>query len=102
MITETHISDVAPGTLPAWVLAAAHKDGEWLVLSDRELEGDDCCPNGVWDSGARYEISTLTAFLACGCCANGEGELCWCGDSLPEARAAFARLRDAWLEAPDE
>ena len=35
-MTTVDVQDVPPGTLPEWAIMTAHRDGEWLVLTDWE------------------------------------------------------------------
>lgn len=95
--------DAKPGTIPPWAIRYAHKDGEWLVLSDSVL-----CDHGHRSRGCSfpmfhrpYRITTGRAgpCRSCGVltlCAD-ESRLRGAYDTLAEAQAAFDALEEEWL-----
>lgn len=101
------ITDVRPGTIPAWAIRVAHKDGEWLVLSDlfRASEQHRCDLSGLsirrgWKIGT-FQGEWAAGGNVCACAGPWRG---WTGrrvlgryDTLAEAQAAFTALEEAWL-----
>ena len=91
-MTTTH-PDVAPGTVPAWVLRCAYDGEEWLVLADIRPPLYRSVIKIMF--GPRWSV--VDGLWALEFPADGMKRERYF-DGLAEAHAAFERIEAAWRE----
>ena len=96
------VGDAAPETIPAWAIRVAHDGDRWIVLADdhRQSRHIGPCDTNKRSDG-RYGVYAVRGFKRCICggpmvfIGNMNAESNWpryLGDSLEEAKAAYAEL----------